>query len=169
MDAPIVNRVAQSGIITIDPVKFMPDENTYAVFDIKDYLFQEMLLKEKDYRAALKEKDWSEFENKTTAITCTNNAIIPQWAPMLAATYLTAFTNKVKHCTKNELIEYLMLQNIEQLNIEDYRDKRLVVKGCGDKVPQSMYVAIMQKLQPVALSIMYGEPCSTVPLYKKKK
>jgi len=169
MDTPIINRVAQSGIITIDPVKFSPDQNSYAVFDIKEYLFQGMLLKEKDYRAALKEKDWSNYVSKPTAITCSNDAIIPQWAPMLAASYLIAFTNEIKQCSKNELIEHLMLQKINNLNLADYTDKRLVVKGCGDKVPQSTYVAIMQKLQPVALSIMYGEPCSTVPLYKKKK
>lgn len=169
MDNPIVNRVAQSGLITLNPVDFLPAEDTYALIDLKGFLFKEMLLKEKDFRAALKEKDWAAYKGKAVCIYCSNEAIIPQWAPMLLSTYLGGVAQSV-HFTKPEaFIERLSINAIADIDESKYQDQRIVIKGCGDKVPQSLYVALVSKLQPLVKSIMYGEPCSTVPVYKKKR
>jgi len=168
MSEVLVNRVAQSGLITINPESFMPQADGYAVFDVKDFLYKELILKEKAYREALKEHNWQQYENKAVGITCSNEALVPQWAYMLAATYLTNIALKVVYATKTELIELLAVQKVEQLLEKEYKDARLVIKGCGDKVPQQLYISLVTKLQKVAKSIMYGEPCSTVPLFKRK-
>lgn len=168
MENTIVNRVAASGLITINPEQFKPQTNSYAVFDIKDYLYKGMLLKEKEFRAALKDQDWQTFAGKAVTITCSNDALIPQWAPMLAASYLTHVTKKVYFGTEKELTKTLFLNAVEQLLEEEYVDARIVIKGCGAKVPTEVYIALINKLQSKAKSIMYGEPCSTVPIFKKK-
>jgi hypothetical protein len=164
----LVNKVAESGLITINPENFLPNKEIKA-FDLKDFLFMGLILKEKDYREALKQYDWTPFDNCIAAVHCSADAIIPVWAYMLCTTYLSSHAAQVCYGTAEAVKEQLTLQAIEQASFEEHSDKRIVVKGCGDvAIPDSAYLAITQKLMPLAKSIMYGEPCSTVPLYKKK-
>lgn len=165
---PIINKVAESGIISLDLETFFSKEKI-TVFDLKDYLFMGLILKEKDYRAALLTTEWEKFAQTHVAITCSADAIIPMWANMLATVYLTPIAKSIHFGTEAYVKEQLLLQAIDLINPNDYMDQRVVVKGCGeDPVPISAYVKITSLLRPVAKSIMYGEPCSTVPLYKKK-
>ncbi len=165
----IVNRVAESGIITLDLAKYIPAENMVTGFDLKPFLFREMILKEKDYRAALLQHDWQEYEGKHVALFCSVDAIIPVWAYMLAATYLQPVAASVHFGSLAEMKDFITLKEIDKLDLLEYTDKRVVIKGCGDiHVPDSAYVAATAKLRPVVKSLMYGEPCSTVPIYKKK-
>lgn len=165
---PIINKVAESGIISLDLETFFTKEKI-TVFDLKDYLFMGLILKEKDYRAALLTTEWEKFAQTHVAITCSADAIIPMWANMLATVYLTPIAKSIHFGTEAYVKEQLLLQAIDLINPNDYMDQRVVVKGCGeDPVPISAYVKITSLLRPVAKSIMYGEPCSTVPLYKKK-
>jgi Protein of unknown function (DUF2480) len=166
----IVNKVAESGIVTIDLAQYIPGKNEIAIFDLKPFLYMEMILKEKDYRAALQVFDWTQYQGKKVAIQCSADAIIPMWANMLAASYLQTVADDVYYGTAEELKKEMLLKNIEAVDLKEYEDKRVVVKGCGDvPVPEAAYVAITHRLKPVAKSIMYGEPCSTVPIYKKPK
>jgi len=168
MDDIIINKVAQSALETIDLENFYPSADV-VTFDLKEYLFMGLILKEKDYRDTLKNLDWTQYENKIVAITCSADAIIPLWAYMLAVSYLQPFAQEVFFGKQEQVLEDLLLKNISQINPEDFRDKRVVVKGCGDKqIPESAFVEITKKLRPVVKSIMYGEPCSTVPIYKRK-
>jgi hypothetical protein len=138
------------------------------VFDIKPFLFMEMILKEKDYRAALPLHDWQQYSGKHVAIQCSADAIVPVWAYMLAASHLEPVASSVYFGTEQELKQSLIIGNINAIDKEEYRDKRVVIKGCGDIViPEAAYVAITFHLRPVVKSLMYGEPCSTVPVYKK--
>ncbi|BDQ12815.1 DUF2480 family protein [Sediminibacterium sp. TEGAF015] len=165
---PIVNKVEQSGIISLDLESYFTKE-TIKVFDLKDHLFMGLILKEKDFRTALLSIDWSEFKDAHVAITCSADAIIPMWANMLVAVYLTPVAKSVHFGSEASLREQLLLDAMNSINPSDYTDQRVVVKGCGeDPVPASAYVKITSLLRPYAKSIMYGEPCSTVPLYKKK-
>ncbi|MFT3748876.1 MAG: DUF2480 family protein [Agriterribacter sp.] len=167
MEETIINKVAESGIITINLEEFFPKEEL-AIFDLKTWLFRELILKEKDFREALKNADWEQYKNKVVGITNTADAIIPMWAYMLVASYLQPHAREVIFGDEQSLIRTMMLKNIAQINAEDYIDKRIVIKGCGDIVlPEAAYVAITNKLKPVVKSLMYGEPCSTVPVYKK--
>lgn len=164
----IVNKVSESGIITLNLEDFYPKEEI-AVFDLKNFLFMGLILKEKEYRSALLTTDWEFYKNKNAHITCTADAVIPMWANMLAASYLEPFAKNILFGTEQELIEKLLLKNISALNAIDYSDKRVVIKGCGElPITESAYVEITRLLRPFAKSIMYGEPCSTVPIYKKK-
>ncbi len=165
----IVNRVANSPIISIDLEKFY-NEKERVVFDLKEYLFQEMVLKEKDFRKSLKEIDWEEFKGKLVAVDCSVDAIIPTWAYMLVVTYLAGVADKVVVGNLEALEQTLFQEALSQLNPEDYQDKPVVVKGCSKfPVPIFAYGEIVKILKGTAKSIMYGEPCSTVPLYKKPK
>ncbi|HQE12552.1 MAG TPA: DUF2480 family protein [Flavipsychrobacter sp.] len=165
----IVNRVAESGIITLDLIQYLPKEKELGVFDLKPFLFREMILKEKDYRAALLQHDWTQYEQKHIAILCSVDAIIPVWAFMLAASYLQSVAASVWLGTEEERNKQLLQQAIDAIELKEYQDKRVVIKGCGDTpIPDFAYVAITHKLRPVVKSLMYGEPCSTVPIYKKK-
>lgn len=164
----IVNKVAESGIITLDLANYIPKDEELMLFDLKPFLFREMILREKDYRAELQTHDWTQYTGKLVVIQCSVDAIIPMWAYMLAANYLQPVANYVYFGSVAELKKELTIKNIEEIAAEEYTDKRVVVKGCGDiPIPESAYVAITNKLRPVAKSIMYGEPCSTVPIYKK--
>lgn len=164
-----INKVAESGIITFDLTPYLPNENLCASFDLKPFLFREMILREKDYREALKTQDWAAFEGKHVHVFCSVDAIIPMWAFMLATVQLRAVAKTVFFGTKEALLNDLLLQNIREINAEEYKDKRVVIKGCADVVvPAEAFVAISALLQPVVKSLMYGEPCSTVPVYKKK-
>ncbi len=167
MDA-IVNKVAESGLITLSLEEFYPKGET-AVFDLKDFLFMGLILKEKDFRAALQSLDWEQYRDKNTAVTCTADAIIPVWAYMLVASYLQPVARELVFGDEKNMISTLMDRKIAELKTEEYTDKRVVIKGCGDKlVPESAFLEITRRLRPVVKSIMYGEPCSTVPVYKKK-
>jgi hypothetical protein len=165
----LVNRVDNSGLITIDLEKFYPSK-TLTTFDIKDYLFHGLILKEKDFREALKVHDWSQYNDTVLCIICSNDSIIPVWAYMLIATYATGFASEVYVGNHDEYVKQVFQGTINQLNIEDFVDQKVVIKGCSNKpVPPSAYAAITSKLAGKAQSIMYGEPCSTVPVYKKPK
>jgi len=168
MDETIVNRVAESGVITINLEDYYPKEEL-VVFDLKDYLFMGLILKEKDFREALKNFNWQQYENKNVAVTCTADAIIPVWAYMLVASYLQPVTKEIAVGNEKDLITNIIIKKIAAVNGEDFKDKRVVIKGCGDiQIPEVAYVEITNKLRPYAKSIMYGEACSTVPVYKKK-
>ena len=164
----MTNKVSESGILTVDLEEYYPKDETI-VFDLKDYLFMGLILKEKDFREALKNLDLTPYINKNVALTCTADAIIPMWAYMLVSSYLQPVAKNVVFGNADFLHQTLFLKNIATINPENYTDKRVVIKGCGDlPVSENAYVAITQLLRPVAKSIMYGEPCSTVPIYKKK-
>lgn len=164
----LVNRVAQSGLVTLDLEQFYPAGEVVA-FDLRPYLFMEMILKEKDFREVLKQHDWSQYQGKNLAVFCSADAIIPMWAYMLVSVYATPFANEVVQCTPEQLPEIVILKKIAALDITPYSGQRMVIKGCGDQpVLPSAYLTIAQRLQPVAKSIMYGEPCSTVPVYKQQ-
>ncbi len=164
----IVNKVAESGLITIDLSTFIPDPASMAAFDMKPFLFMEMILREKDYREALKVHDWSAYADKHVHIHCSADAIVPMWAYMLAASYLQPVAKSIFYGFADDLRMKLLLQNIRESDLTPYAEKRVVIKGCGEEaIPAQAYVAITATLQPVVKSIMYGEPCSTVPVYKK--
>lgn len=168
MEEPIINKVAESGLITLDPATYLP-KGEITVFDIKDHLFMGMILKEKDFREGLKNTGWEQYGNKNVAITCSADAIIPVWAYMLLASYLQPVAKEIVMGDEKELQRQLLLKNIRQINREEFTDKRIVIKGCGDiPIDDFVYMELTKHLLPVAKSIMYGEPCSTVPVYKKK-
>jgi hypothetical protein len=165
---PIVNKVAESGILTLDLEEFYP-KGEIAVFDLKDHLFMGLILKEKDFRAALQTMDWSQYRDKYVAVTCSADAIIPIWAYMLIASYLQPVAKDIVVGDEKTLINTLFVKNIAAFKGEDFLDQRVVVKGCGEiQIPETAYLEITSKLRPYAKSIMYGEPCSTVPIFKKK-
>lgn len=169
MEKPLVNKVAASGLITIKLEDFLP-ETEIVEFDLKDYLFMEMILKEKDFREALKEHDWDRYEGKTLLVYCSTDAIIPMWAYMLVASYATPFAAALFQGNKDQYYRAAFEKVLSELDLEPYKDQRIVIKGCGDKpVPASAYLDLTKLLRPHAKSIMYGEPCSTVPIYKRPK
>ena len=162
-----INKVAESGIVTLNLEAYYPRDEI-AVFDMKDYLFMGLILKEKDFREALKIADLSLFTNKIVALTCSADAIIPMWAYMLAASALQPTVKDIIYGNEELVLQMLLLKNITLIDIEEYADKRVVIKGCGElPVTESAYVEITKLLRPHAKSIMYGEPCSTVPVFKK--
>lgn len=163
----IVNKVAESALVELDLEKYYPRE-AMMVFDLKPFLFMELILKEKDFREALKQHEFTQYENKLVAVTCSVDAIIPVWAFMLVASYLQPVAKDIVMGDEQLLHRTMFLKNIGQINIEEYTDKRVVIKGCGDTpIGEFAYLEITKLLRPVAKSIMYGEPCSTVPIYKK--
>ncbi|PQB03179.1 hypothetical protein BST83_17855 [Polaribacter filamentus] len=169
MQEEIINRVTNSKLITFDLEEIYP-EGKRVVFDIKDWLFQEIILKEKDFRESVNTHNWSQYKNCFVAVSCSADAIIPSWAFMLIASELTPFANKVV-IGGLELLETVIYQElIGFLDLKDFADKPIIIKGCANKpIPNSAYAFLISKLQPIAKSIMFGEACSTVPLYKSKK
>ncbi|HWI93752.1 MAG TPA: DUF2480 family protein [Flavisolibacter sp.] len=168
MSEAIVNKIANSGLITIDLEIYLPGENV-ATFDLKDHLFMGLILKEKDFREGLKNLDWSVYRDKYVAITCSADAIIPAWAYMLVVTYLDGVAKDSYVGTAEEMKKHLFLKNIGAIDVNEFTDQRIVVKGCGDvNIESFAYAEITKVLLPVVKSIMYGEPCSTVPVFKKK-
>ena len=168
MEEAIRNKVAESGIITLNLESFYPKDDVI-VFDIKDYLFMEMILKEKDFREALKQHNWQQYAGKNVGITCSADAIIPLWAYMLITTYLQPVAAFVAVGNEEDVKKRLLLKNINDINTADYTEKRIVIKGCGDvAVGEEAYTEITRILLPVVKSLMYGEPCSTVPVFKKR-
>jgi Protein of unknown function (DUF2480) len=168
MEEEIINKVASSSLISIDLEEYYPKEEI-VLFDLKPHLFMGLMLKEKEFRTALQETDWSPYQNKIVAVTCTADAIIPVWAYMLVAVYLQPLAKDIIMGDEQAAIKQSILKKINEIDIHGYADKRLVIKGCGEvKIDDAVYMEITKKLTPVAKSIMYGEPCSTVPVYKKK-
>lgn len=163
----LVNRVAQSGLITLNLEQYYP-ENELLIFDLKDYLFKEMILREKDFRAALKEIKWEDYQNTILLVHCSTDAIIPMWAYMLVASYAEPFCTDIYVGNKNEYLNHYYKNKIDALAIEPYIDQKIVIKGCSGKpVPTGAYQYLTSRLRPFAKSIMFGEPCSTVPIYKQ--
>ncbi|NEU10309.1 DUF2480 family protein [Flavihumibacter sp. R14] len=164
----IVNKVAQSGLVSFDLADLYP-EGERILYDIKDNLFHGLMLREKDFREFVKEHDWSLYIGKHVAIICSADAIVPTWAYMLLSAKLAPYAASVTFGDLETLETLLFQQALNRLDLEKYRDQRVVVKGCGDiAVPVSAFVQISSKLIGIAKSIMYGEPCSTVPIYKRK-
>ena len=166
MEKEIINKVAESGLVQVDlEDMYVPGERF--LFDLKPWLFQELILKEKDFRERLKNHDWQQYKDKLIAISCTADAIVPTWAYMLVATKLEPLVKKIVFGDLKKLEEELFHDAISKLNPENYRGQRVVIKGCSKvDVPVSAYVEITSRLKPVVKSILYGEPCSTVPVYK---
>jgi hypothetical protein len=166
MSEEIINKVASSGLITIDLEEFYP-KGERVLFDLKPLLFHELILKEKDFREFIKEHDWAGYKDKMVAITCTADAIVPTWAFMLVSIALEPYAKKIIFGNLATLEAILFNEVLKSINYSDYQDKRIVIKGCGNlPVSTNAYVELVRGLKPFAKSIMYGEPCSTVPLYK---
>ena len=169
MAEEIINRVANSPIITINLENYFPEHEIVA-FDLKDYLFMEMILKEKDFRMALKAHDWSQYEGKILCVYCSKDVIIPVWAYMLVASYASGVVHDVFQGNKEEYLIQYYRQLIQNFDVAEHEDRPVVIKGCSKKpVPPAAYLEMTARLKGVAKSIMYGEPCSTVPIYKKPR
>lgn len=164
----IVNKVANSGLITLDLADYYV-QGERVVYDIKENLFHGLILKEKDFREFVKNHDWTQYQDKLVAICCSADAIVPTWAYMLLANRMEPFAKEVVFGTLEVLETLLFEKAIASMNMMDYADQRVVVKGCGDlQIPESAFVKLTVELSKVAKSIMYGEPCSTVPVFKRK-
>lgn len=164
----IVNRVAKSPLVTIDLEDLYP-EGKRILFDLKDFLYEELILREKDFREQLKNHDWEQYKDAYVAMNCSTDAIIPSWAFMLAATYLQPFAKKIVKGDLEDLETSLYQEIISDLDVSPYKNKKIIVKGCSKKpVPDAAYIQLIERIQPHVQSLMYGEACSTVPLMKKK-
>jgi len=164
---PLVNKVANSGIIVFNLEDHYPASPILEI-DLKTYLFKELILKEKDYRTALKELDWSQYQDKIVTVFCSTDAIIPVWAYMLMSSYLSDVASEVYVGTKAEYLKQHYSNTISELDPTSYANGKVVIKGCSHKpVPAAAYALLTAKLKPHVRSIMYGEPCSTVPIYKR--
>ncbi|MBB4079929.1 ABC-type cobalamin transport system ATPase subunit [Lewinella aquimaris] len=163
----MVNKVAAAGLITLKLEDYWP-ERALVPFDLKEYLFMELILKEKDFREAIKEHDFSQYQDKVLLVYCSADAIIPAWAYMLVAAAAVPYTADIYQGTEAEYLRDHYRRAVDRLDPENFADQRVVIKGCGDReVPAAAYLEITAKLRPVARSIMFGEPCSTVPVYKR--
>ncbi len=169
MTEPITNKVAASGLVSIDLEEYYL-KGERVLFDIKELLFQGLILREKDFREFIKNEDWSKYKDKYVAVFCSTDAIVPTWAYMMLAIHLEPFAKKVVFGNLETLETILYIETLQKINLNDFKDARIVIKGCGNfPVPIAAYVEVTRLLRHVAKSIMYGEPCSTVPLYKQPK
>lgn len=169
MEGEIINRVANSALEVFDLEDYYP-KGIRTQIDISQWLLEGFLLKEKDFREALKNHDWKQYQDHLVAIHCATDAIVPAWATILVATYVSPFAQKVVLGDINDLNTALYQEILPSLDYSAYQDKPVIIKGCSKKpVPESAYIMAVQKLQPIAKSIMYGEACSAVPLFKKAK
>ena len=165
----IVNRVAQSELITIDFSDFLP-ENEIIEFDLKQFLFRGAILKEKEFRIELKKFDVSKFHNKEVALFCSSDSIIPMWAYMLATSKINDIASEIYSGSKSEFLQKKTLANIQNIDLGKYINKKVIVKGCGQmQFNEELYIAITKKLRNIVSSLMFGEACSAVPVYKIKK
>ena len=168
MEEEIINRVANSKLITVDLEDYYPKGNRI-LFDIKDWLLEGLVLREKDFREQVSLHDWSQYQDSYIALTCSTDAIIPAWAFMLISIQLQPFAKKIIIGDLESLETSIYQDIINDLDVSDFQDKPLIIKGCSKKpVPQNAYIMLSNKLKPIAKSIMYGEACSSVPLYKNK-
>jgi hypothetical protein len=168
MSEEIVNKVAQSALQTLDLEEYYPREEI-VLFDLKPYLFMEKILREKDFRVALQQIDWTQYQDKIVAVTCSVDAIIPLWSYMLIAVNLQPFARDIVMGDEQTALQQAFLSRLAAIDIQEFTDKRVIVKGCGDlPIGGFAYMDIARRLRPVVKSIMYGEACSNVPVYKKK-
>ena len=168
MSDEIVNGVANSALITIDLADCAPSQSI-AVLDVKDFLFQEIILKEKEFRANLKEFDFSIYQDKIIAINCSSDAIVPMWAFMLVTSYLKGIASKIHFGKKEDVFQQIFTANIDAIDATEFKNKKVIVKGCGQiPLSESLYIAITKKLQNTVSSLMFGEACSAVPVLKNK-
>jgi hypothetical protein len=170
MSDALVNRVASSGLITLKPEEWAPAQSP-VVFDLKDYLFMSLILKEQDFRDSMKAHDWAQYQDKVLCVYCSTDAIIPSWGYMLVATMAAPFAKEVFFGTPDQWISQQLMRHIENLDLAPYIDQRVIIKGCSDHVAigPEIYVALTSRLVPVVKSLMFGEPCSTVPVFKRPK
>jgi len=169
MEKPLVNRVANSGLITLNLEDYFP-VGELCEFDLKDYLFMELMLKEKDFRTALKEHNWEQYQGKNLCVYCSADAIIPVWAYMLVATYAAPYASQIVQGDAVVFLTTHYKEALSKIEVASYEGKRVVIKGCSSKpVPPAAYAELARLLQPYAQSIMYGEPCSTVPIFKRPR
>lgn len=165
----IKNRVAESKLVTIDLEDYYP-QGKRVIFDIKDWLFQEIILKEKNFREQVKNHDWSQYQDSFVALTCSVDAIIPSWAYLLITSQLSPFAKRIVVGSLSDLETAIYQDIISELSIDDFKDKPIIIKGCANKpIPETAYVQLISKLISIAKSVMFGEACSTVPLYRSKK
>ena len=168
MTGKIINRVSNSDLITIDLADYAPT-SSIKILDIKDFLFEGIFLKEKEFRSSLKEFDFSNYTNKTVALNCSTDAIVPMWAFMLVTSYLNMVNSEIYFGTKEKVFQKIFTANIDAIDSSKFEGKKVIVKGCG-QVPltEALYIAITKKIQNTVNSLMYGEACSAVPVFKKK-
>ena len=168
MSDEIVNRVANSGLVNFDLEAYYP-KGQRQIIDLKDWLFEGLILKEKDFRQAVKDYDWAQHQDQYVAIDCSADAIVPVWSYMLISNAISPYAKKVVKGSLENLESLIFHELINTLDIIPFKNQRVIVKGCSNlPIPESAYVAITNKLSPVVKSIMYGEACSSVPIYKKK-
>ena len=169
MNETIVNRVASSTLITFNLEEYY-HAGERVIYDIRQNLFQDLILKEKDFRAFVKAYDWQQYTGKNVALTCSTDAVIPTWAYMLLTSVISPYANLVVFGDLEALEQALFQQALDKVDLHQFEDQRVVIKGCSKvEVPVFAYVEIIRLLQPITKSLMYGEPCSTVPIYKAKK
>ena len=165
----IFNRVAESKLITFDLEKLYQIGDRITI-DLSQWLDKEIILREKEFRLKLKQHNWKAYRNQFVAIYCSTDAVLPAWASLLVTTYLQPYAKKVVMGTLVDLETHLFTEEIKKINISSFKDKAIIIKGCSDKkVPEDSYVQLISRLQPVVKSLFYGEACSSVPLFKKKK
>ena len=165
---PLVNKVAQKALITLDLEEYFPKEEELSFIDLKDFLFKGLILREADFRETVKNTDWAQYKNKYVAIHCSGDAIIPMWAYMVLSAELAPYAKDISFSDASHAAAEFLVNNIARLDNEQFKGQRVVVKGCGDrKVPEAAFVQITKQLANIARSVMYGEPCSTVPVFKK--
>jgi hypothetical protein len=163
----LVNKIAERDVINIDLATFYPTSDSYMVFDVKSLLFKELVLKEEDFRASMKSLDWEAYRSKNVLLHCSNNAIIPVWAYMVISARLTEVEANIFY-EKENIEQAIFHQKIRNINKEKYTNERVIIKGCGSpKITYQAYAILTEILSPITKSIMYGETCSTVPIYKK--
>ncbi|MEZ4793782.1 MAG: DUF2480 family protein [Gelidibacter sp.] len=168
MKDEIINRVANSKLVVVDLEDYYPKAKR-TVLDLKDWLYEELVLREKDFRERAAEHDWSQYQDNFVALTCTSDAIVPAWAFMFLTMQLQPYTKKVIIGSLEQLETSIYQDIIQNLDVQPFTDKSLIIKGCSNKpVPANAYILLSEKLRPVAKSIMYGEACSSVPLFKRK-
>ncbi len=169
MKGEIINRVANSKLVTVDLEDYYP-KGERVLFDIKDWLLEGLVLREKDFRQQASAHNWQQYKNCFVALTCSTEAIIPAWAYMLLSTYLEPYATKTVIGDLTVLETSIFQQLITELDVTQFKDKPIIIKGCSNKpIPDNAYIQLTTKLKPIAKSIMYGEACSSVPLYKKPK
>ena len=169
MEKEIINRVAQSQLVTFDLEDYYP-KGERKVLDVSEWLYEGIILREKEFRAHVDAHDWSNYQDAYVALHCSSDAIIPGWAFMLVASRLAPYVKRVVVGNLVDLETSLFQTIIENLDVSEFADKPVIIKGCSHKpVPENAYIMAMMKIQEVAKSVMYGEACSSVPLFKKKK
>jgi len=169
MDEKIINRVAKSELITLDLSDYAPSKEIIEL-DLKQFLFDGIALKEKDFRQLLKEFNFNNYKHKAVAVFCSSDCVIPMWAYMLVTSLIRGVTSEIFFGEKNLVFQQLFLQNIENITASDFQNKKVIIKGCANiPLSEDLYIAITKKINPFVNSLMFGEACSAVPIYKKRK